>query len=75
LKEIDMTWADWRVEVEQLLAALDGRVVIVMWTHMRGTGDARDGPLLLALRARLGGLHVLFVRAPGSSRAWATGRG
>ena len=27
---------EWRVEVEQLLSAPDGRVVIVMSTHMRG---------------------------------------
>jgi ketosteroid isomerase-like protein len=38
-KEIDTTWEEWRVEVEQLLAAPDGRVVIVMSTHMRGRGS------------------------------------
>jgi ketosteroid isomerase-like protein len=38
-KEIDATWAEWRVEVEQLLGAPDGRVVIVMSTHMRGKGS------------------------------------
>ena len=38
-KEIDATWEEWRVEVEQLLSAPDGRVVIVMSTHMRGKGS------------------------------------
>jgi ketosteroid isomerase-like protein len=38
-KEIDATWGEWRVEVEQLLSAPDGRVVIVMSTHMRGKGS------------------------------------
>ena len=37
--EIDATWDEWRVEVEQLVAAPDGRVVIVMSTHMRGRGS------------------------------------
>lgn len=35
-REIDATWEEWRVEVEELLPAPDGRVVIVMSTHMRG---------------------------------------
>ena len=35
-KEIDATWDEWRVEVERLLSTPDGRVVIVMSTHMRG---------------------------------------
>ena len=34
--EIDATWEEWRVEVERLVAAPDGRVAIVMSTHMRG---------------------------------------
>jgi ketosteroid isomerase-like protein len=38
-KDLDATWAEWRVEVEQLVAAPDGRVAIVMSTHMRGTGS------------------------------------
>jgi ketosteroid isomerase-like protein len=38
-RDIDTTWAEWRVEIEQLLAAPDGRVVIVMSTHMRGKGS------------------------------------
>ena len=38
-KEIDATWEEWRVEIEQLLSAPDGRVVIVMSTHMRGKGS------------------------------------
>jgi ketosteroid isomerase-like protein len=35
-RDIDATWEEWRIEVEQLLSAPDGRVVIVMSTHMRG---------------------------------------
>jgi ketosteroid isomerase-like protein len=38
-KDIEATWEEWRVEVEQLLSARDGRVVIVMSTHMRGKGS------------------------------------
>jgi ketosteroid isomerase-like protein len=38
-KEIEATWKEWRVEVEQLLPAPDGRVAIVMSTHMRGKGS------------------------------------
>jgi ketosteroid isomerase-like protein len=38
-KEIDTTWEEWRVEVEQLFSAPDGRIVIVMSTHMRGKGS------------------------------------
>jgi ketosteroid isomerase-like protein len=38
-REIDATWEEWRVEVEQLLPAPDGRVVIVMSTHLRGKGS------------------------------------
>jgi ketosteroid isomerase-like protein len=38
-KDIDATWEEWRVDVEQLSAAPDGRVVIVMSTHMRGRGS------------------------------------
>jgi ketosteroid isomerase-like protein len=38
-EEIDATWQEWRVEVEQLVAAPDGRVLIVMSTHMRGKGS------------------------------------
>src|SRR5215207_4933222 len=41
-KDIDATWEEWRVGVEQLLAAPDGRVVIVMSTHMRGMGAGSD---------------------------------
>jgi ketosteroid isomerase-like protein len=37
--DIDATWEEWRVEVERLLSAPDGRVVIVMSTHMRGKGS------------------------------------
>jgi ketosteroid isomerase-like protein len=38
-RDVDATWDEWRVDVEQLLAAPDGRVVIVMSTHMRGKGS------------------------------------
>jgi ketosteroid isomerase-like protein len=38
-KDIDATWDEWRVDVEQLSAAPDGRVVIVMSTHMCGRGS------------------------------------
>jgi ketosteroid isomerase-like protein len=37
--DIDATWGEWRVEVEQLSSGPDGRVVIVMSTHMRGKGS------------------------------------
>jgi ketosteroid isomerase-like protein len=38
-EDVEATWDEWRVEVEQLLSAPDGRVVIVMSTHMRGKGS------------------------------------
>jgi ketosteroid isomerase-like protein len=38
-RDVDATWDEWRVDVERLLAAPDGRVVIVMSTHMRGKGS------------------------------------
>jgi ketosteroid isomerase-like protein len=38
-KDIDAAWEEWRVEVEQLFSAPDGRVAIVMSTHMRGKGS------------------------------------
>ena len=38
-REVDATWDEWRVEVEQLVPAPDGRVVIVMSTHLRGRGS------------------------------------
>jgi ketosteroid isomerase-like protein len=34
--DIEATWEEWRIEVEELMSAPDGRVVIVMSTHMRG---------------------------------------
>jgi ketosteroid isomerase-like protein len=37
--EIEATWDEWRVAVEQIVSAPDGRVVIVMSTHMRGKGS------------------------------------
>ena len=38
-EDVAATWDEWRVEVERLVAAPDGRVVIVMSTHMRGKGS------------------------------------
>jgi ketosteroid isomerase-like protein len=38
-RDIEATWEEWRVEVEQVSSAPDGRVVIVMSTHMRGWGS------------------------------------
>jgi ketosteroid isomerase-like protein len=38
-RDIDATWEEWRVEVERLSSAPDGRVMIVMSTHMRGKGS------------------------------------
>jgi ketosteroid isomerase-like protein len=38
-EDVAATWDEWRVEVEQLVAAPDGRVAIVMSTHMRGKGS------------------------------------
>jgi ketosteroid isomerase-like protein len=38
-EDIDAAWEEWRVDVEQLFAAPDGRVAIVMSTHMRGKGS------------------------------------
>jgi ketosteroid isomerase-like protein len=38
-RDVDATWDEWRVDVERLEAAPDGRVVIVMSTHMRGKGS------------------------------------
>ena len=38
-KDIDATWEEWRVEVEQLVSGPDGCFVIVMSTHMRGKGS------------------------------------
>jgi ketosteroid isomerase-like protein len=38
-EDIDVAWEEWRVEVERLFPAPDGRVVIVMSTHVRGKGS------------------------------------
>jgi ketosteroid isomerase-like protein len=38
-EDIEAAWDQWRVEIEQLVAAPDGRVAIVMSTHMRGKGS------------------------------------
>jgi ketosteroid isomerase-like protein len=38
-RDIEGSWEEWRVEVERLAYAPDGRVVIVMSTHMRGRGS------------------------------------
>jgi ketosteroid isomerase-like protein len=37
--DIDATWEEWRVEVDRLVFAPDGRVVVVTSTHMRGKGS------------------------------------
>ena len=36
-RDVDATWDQWRVEVDQLVSAPDGRVVIVTSTHTRGS--------------------------------------
>jgi ketosteroid isomerase-like protein len=38
-EEIDATWEEWQVEIEQLSSTPDGRVMIIMSTHMRGKGS------------------------------------
>jgi ketosteroid isomerase-like protein len=38
-EDIEAAWDEWRVEIEQLVPAPDGRVAIVMSTHMRGKGS------------------------------------
>jgi ketosteroid isomerase-like protein len=35
-REIDATWDEWHVEVEEIVPVPDGNVVIVMRTSMRG---------------------------------------
>jgi ketosteroid isomerase-like protein len=47
-EEIDASWEEWRVDVEELLATPDGRVVIIMSTHMRGRGSGVPFALRLA---------------------------
>jgi ketosteroid isomerase-like protein len=59
LDDVESAWDDWTVEVEQIVEADDGRVVIVMTMHARGRGSGaslaartahiwtlRDGKLL-----------------------------
>jgi ketosteroid isomerase-like protein len=38
-EDVAATWDEWRVDVERVSAAPDGRVVIVMCTHMCGRGS------------------------------------
>ncbi|HLM09594.1 MAG TPA: nuclear transport factor 2 family protein [Thermoleophilaceae bacterium] len=38
-RDIEATWDEWRVEVEELRPTQDGRVIIVMSTHMLGKGS------------------------------------
>jgi ketosteroid isomerase-like protein len=38
-EDVESTWDEWRVDVERIEAAPDGRVVIVMSTHMCGKGS------------------------------------
>jgi len=37
--DISSAWEEWRVQVHRVVAAPDGRVVIVMTMHMRGKGS------------------------------------
>ena len=37
--DVESAWEDWTVEVEQIVGAEDGRVVIVMTMHARGRGS------------------------------------
>jgi len=38
-EDVESTWDEWRVDAERIEAAPDGRVVIVMSTHMCGKGS------------------------------------
>ena len=40
--DIEFAWAEWRVEVERVEEAADGRVVIVMTMHARGKGSGAE---------------------------------
>jgi ketosteroid isomerase-like protein len=37
--DIEAAWAEWRVDVERVDEAADGRVVVVMTMHARGKGS------------------------------------
>jgi ketosteroid isomerase-like protein len=37
--DVESAWEDWTVEVERIVGAADGRVVIVMTMHARGRGS------------------------------------
>ena len=37
--DVASAWREWRVEVERVAEAADGRVVIVMTMHARGKGS------------------------------------
>ena len=39
LDDVESAWDEWTVEVEQIVEAEDGRVVIVMTMHARGRGS------------------------------------
>jgi ketosteroid isomerase-like protein len=39
LDDVESAWRDWTVEVERIVEAEDGRVVIVMTMHARGRGS------------------------------------
>jgi ketosteroid isomerase-like protein len=39
LDDVESAWEDWTVEVERIVEAEDGRVVIVMTMHARGRGS------------------------------------
>jgi ketosteroid isomerase-like protein len=38
-RDVDADWEEWWIEVEQVVPAPDGRMVMVMSTHMRGRGS------------------------------------
>ncbi len=41
-EDIEFAWAEWRVEVERVEEAADGRVAIVMTMHARGKGSGAE---------------------------------
>jgi ketosteroid isomerase-like protein len=73
-KDIDATWEEWRLEVEQLVSAPDGRVVIVTSTPHARQGERAS--IRTASRAPVGvqGREALARHAaPGSRRRRASG--
>jgi ketosteroid isomerase-like protein len=41
-EDIENAWAEWRVDVERVEEATDGRVAIVMTMHARGKGSGAE---------------------------------